>query len=199
MADTTSLPTPIIQDLSNCQLCREQLPLNPRPIFQIHSKAQILIIGQAPGIKAHENNIAFKDKSGERLMNWLGITEKEFYDESKVAMMPMSFCYPGKGTTGDLPPMPKCAPQWHQTILNSLPNIELTILIGAYAQNYYLPESRTLSLTQRVKNWKTFWPDYLPLPHPSPRNNIWLSKNRWFEKEVVDELQQRVNQFFRET
>lgn len=196
MTDKSSSIIPILQNLSDCQLCREQLPLSPRPIFQLHPKAKILIIGQAPGIKAHENNIAFKDKSGERLRHWLGVSEKQFYDEHKIAMMPMSFCYPGKGATGDLPPIKMCAPQWHQAILNSMPAIELTILIGSYAQNYYLPESRSISLTQRVKNWKTFWPDFLPLPHPSPRNNIWLSKNPWFEKEVVHKLQQCVSQFF---
>ncbi len=195
MAKKTPPTIPIIQSLTKCQLCQKQLPLNPKPIFQLHTDAHILIIGQAPGIKAHENQIAFKDKSGERLRQWLGVTEEQFYDEHKIAMMPMSFCYPGKGPTGDLPPIKKCAPQWHQDILNTLPAIELTLLIGSYAQNYYLPEARSLTLTARVKNWKSYWPDYLPLPHPSPRNNIWLSKNRWFENEVVQELQQRVNQF----
>ncbi len=196
MAKKTLQTIPIFQNLSDCQLCREQLPLIPRPIFQLHPKARILIIGQAPGIKAHETQIAFKDKSGERLRQWLGVTEEQFYDEHKIAMMPMSFCYPGKGATGDLAPISVCAPHWHQDILNTLSSVELTLLIGTYAQNYYLPESRSISLTERVRNWKSYWPDYLPLPHPSPRNNIWLSKNRWFEEQVVRELQQRIQCFF---
>ena len=150
-----------------------------------------MIIGQAPGTKAHESGKPWNDASGERLRQWLGVTPEQFYDEALFAIVPMGFCYPGKGKSGDLPPRPECAAQWMKLVLRHLENIELTILIGAYSQSYFL-KTKSGDLTQTVKNWKSFAPKQFPLPHPSPRNNIWLAKNRWFEKNLVTELQKTI-------
>jgi len=184
--------TPIFKQASQCQNCAEFLPLGANPIFQLHPQAKLLVIGQAPGTAAHETGIAFNDPSGVRLRKWLGVSDEQFYNPELMAMMPMSFCYPGRGKSGDLPPVKVCAPLWHKKILKALPNIELTLLIGKYAQDAYLVNDEKLNLTETVKKWKQFWPEFIPLPHPSPRNNIWLKKNEWFEREVIPTLQKKI-------
>lgn len=182
----------LLHNIRQCTICEKHLPLGPRPIVSAHSNAKIVIIGQAPGTSVHKTGIPWDDPSGKQLRKWLGVIDAVFYDETKIALMPMGFCYPGKGTSGDLPPRPECAPQWHQMILDNMPKIELTILIGMYSQNYYLKEKAKKTLTESVRNFKAYLPNYLPLPHPSPRNRFWLTKNPWFEKEVLPELKSRV-------
>lgn len=159
-----------------------------------HPESKIAIIGQAPGRLVHASGIPWDDKSGENLRNWMGISEAEFYNTSKVAILPMGFCYPGTGKSGDLPPRPECAPQWHNKLWQHMPNIQLTLLIGQYAQKYYLKNKLKKSLTESVKCYKEYLPDHFVLPHPSPRNNIWRAKNRWFETEVLPVLQEKVRQ-----
>jgi len=170
-----------------CTLCKATIP-EPNPILRAHQDARLLIIGQAPGTKVHASGIPWDDASGKRLRQWLHMSDSDFYDESKVAIVPMGFCYPGKGKSGDLPPRPECAPKWHEQVLQQMPNIRCTLLIGQYAQQYYLPGS-SKTLTERVSNWRTHAPDYFMLPHPSPRNQMWLRRNPWFEEELVPELQ----------
>jgi uracil-DNA glycosylase len=155
--------------------------------------AKILIAGQAPGRIVHETGIPFDDASGNRLREWLGISKDIFYDESNIAILPMGFCYPGKGKTGDLPPRAECAIAWRNNLLKQFTQLQLTLVIGQYAQSYHLPKNK-LSLTETVKAWQDYWPIVLPLPHPSPRNNIWLKRNPWFESEVIPVLRQRVNE-----
>lgn len=176
-----------IAEIAQCQICAQHLEHGCRPVVQAHPDAKILIIGQAPGLKVHKSGIPFNDASGERLRDWMGVDKDHFYDPHFLAIMPMGFCYPGKGKSGDLPPRKECAPQWHQQLLNQLPNIELILLIGQYAQDYYLA-NKPKTLTETVQAWQQYQPKYLPLPHPSPRNNIWLKKNPWFEQELVPHL-----------
>ncbi len=177
----------VLNEARNCRLCAKQLPHEPRPVLRAHANARLLIIGQAPGSKVHASGIPWDDPSGDRLRNWLGINKNLFYDETQIAIIPMGFCYPGKGRSGDLPPRPECAPQWHAALLSRMPNIQLTLLIGQYAQRYYLgKQHRTLTAT--VKAWRNYLPHYFALPHPSPRNQLWLKKNPWFETEVLSEV-----------
>lgn len=183
----------LIDDVGACSLCEAHLPLGPRPIFQIHPDAKILIAGQAPGKKVHETGIPFDDPSGKRLREWLGLTKDEFYDPKKVAILPMGFCYPGTGKTGDLPPRPECAPEWRKQLLALLDQLQLTIVLGSYAQKYHFG-SDSSSVTELVKSWRQYWTQKVPLPHPSPRNNIWLKNNPWFEQELVPVLKQRVSE-----
>ena len=182
----------IINEVRGCTLCATQLPLLPRPILQIHPYARILIAGQAPGRKAHDSGIPFDDASGQRLRAWMGIDSEVFYNPEKVAILPMGFCYPGSGKSGDLPPRPECADQWRDRLLELMPKIRLTLLIGQYAQQWHLRETRKTNLTETVIAWREYWPAELPLPHPSPRNNRWLKKNPWFEKYVIPALQRKV-------
>ncbi|HEX9601796.1 MAG TPA: uracil-DNA glycosylase family protein [Mariniflexile sp.] len=182
----------LLSNIRQCTICEKHLPLGPRPIVSAHSNAKIVIIGQAPGTKVHKTGIPWDDASGKQLRNWLGVTDAVFYDETKIAIMPMGFCYPGKGKSGDLPPRPECATQWHKPLLEHLPNVELILLIGMYAQNYYLKSNAKKTLTETVANFKAYLPMYLPLPHPSPRNRFWLTKNPWFEVEVLPELKEKV-------
>lgn len=182
----------LLDEIRNCTLCAEHLPLGPRPVLTAHRDAKILVVGQAPGTKVHNTGIPWNDQSGERLRDWLQVSLDTFYDPTKFAIVPMGFCYPGKGKSGDLPPRPECAPTWHQKVINQLPNIELTLLIGQYAQWYYLKERRYKTLTETVKNYEDFLPEFIPTPHPSPRNIFWLRKNPWFEFEVVPLLSERV-------
>jgi uracil-DNA glycosylase len=178
-------------EISNCTICEIDLPLGPRPVVQINPNARILIAGQAPGTKVHQSGVPFDDASGKRLREWLGVSSQQFYDENKFAILPMGFCYPGKGTSGDLPPRPECAAHWRERVLAKLEDIELTLVIGQYAMTYHLPEYRK-NVTKTVTNWKAFWPSIMPLPHPSPRNNRWLKNNPWFEKDCLPRLQSRV-------
>ncbi|MBG9998952.1 uracil-DNA glycosylase family protein [Pseudoalteromonas sp. NSLLW24] len=182
----------LIDQVSKCVICDPHLPLGARPVIQFNPNARILIAGQAPGIKVHETGVPFNDASGNRLREWLGLTRDEFYDANNIAILPMSFCYPGRGKSGDLPPRKECAPAWREQLLAALPNIELTIVLGKYAQAYHLPETKKMPLTELVKSWREYWPNYLVLPHPSPRNNIWLKKNPWFEQDVLPELGKRI-------
>jgi uracil-DNA glycosylase len=171
------------------------LPHGPRPVVQISRSATILIAGQAPGRRVHETGIPFNDPSGERLREWMGIDSAVFYDDKKIALLPMGFCYPGTGDNGDLPPRPECAPAWREALLANLPKLQLTIVIGQYAQAYHLKsdlKTGKQSVTDAVRAWKTYWPDQIPLPHPSPRNQLWVKKNPWFEREVLPALRKRV-------
>ncbi len=174
-----------------CETCIKFLPNKPKPIFQFNENSRIMITGQAPGQKVHDAGIPFFDKSGETLRRWLGVTEEQFYNPSLFAIVPMGFCFPGKGKTGDLPPRPECAPQWHEKILQQFKQLQLTLLIGTYAQDYYLKNNKD-NLTETVKNYTDFLPAYFPLVHPSPLNFRWQAKNPWFESEVVPVLQKKV-------
>jgi len=183
----------LVSRVKECTLCEKHLPHRVRPVFQIHPNAKILIAGQAPGKKAHESGVPFDDASGDRLRAWMGVSKEVFYDPIKVAILPMGFCYPGKTKNGDLPPRPECEPAWRKQLLQQLSNIELVLVLGKYAQNYHFSETNC-SLTELVKSWETYWPDKIPLPHPSPRNNRWLSKNTWFEDDVIPSLQKKCRQ-----
>ncbi|MGB1236878.1 MAG: uracil-DNA glycosylase family protein [Pseudomonadales bacterium] len=177
-------------EIAKCDLCTAQLPYPPRPVCQLASEAKILIIGQAPGLKVQQSGVPFDDASGERLRHWLGVNATEFYNPQHFAILPMGLCYPGRGKSGDLPPLPICARTWHSQVLAQLTHVKLTLLIGKYAQDHYLEDK--LNLTARTLQWRNYWPDYLPIPHPSGRNNIWLKKNPWFIEEVVPVLRDRV-------
>ncbi|MFT5693576.1 MAG: uracil-DNA glycosylase [Oceanicoccus sp.] len=183
----------LIDDARSCTLCAPQLIDGVRPVFQVHPTAKILIAGQAPGKRVHQSGIPFDDASGDRLRDWMGISKDTFYCAEKIAILPMGFCYPGKGKSGDLPPRPECAIQWRAKFLQQLPKIQLTLVIGQYAHSYHFPEKKK-SLTETVKAWHDYWPNVVPLPHPSPRNNIWLHRNSWFEKDVLPSLRQRVRE-----
>lgn len=180
----------LLKDIRACHRCEANLPMGPRPIVQHHPDARILIVGQAPGRRVHESGIPFNDPSGERLREWLGIAPETFYDERTVALLPMAFCYPGTGKSGDLPPRKECE-DWRAPLMALLPNVELTIVLGQYAQRYHFPEHKG-NLTTLVQAWQTSWPEKVPLPHPSPRNNLWLKKNPWFERDLIPHLQAQV-------
>lgn len=182
----------LITELKSCREC-SGLPLGPSPVFQVDRKSRLLIIGQAPGVKAHESGIAWNDASGERLRDWMGIGKEDFYDKKKIAIIPMGMCYPGKGEKGDLPPRKECFPLWHSRLMDSMPELELILLTGQYAQAAYLKNTRKKNLSETVKCFREYSPRFFPLPHPSPLNNIWLARNRWFEEEIVPELRQTVS------
>ena len=184
--------TKLVKEIRSCTLCTEHLPLGPRPIIQVSSTAKILIVGQAPGSRVHETGIPFDDPSGDRLREWMGIDKEIFYDDKKIALVPMGFCFPGTGKSGDLPPRPECADTWRVKLLEQLSDIKLTIIVGQYAQAWHLGKSSKENLTETVMAWKSYWPKAIPLPHPSPRNNIWLKKNPWFEEEVLPSLRRKV-------
>jgi uracil-DNA glycosylase len=184
----------LLKDVRSCTLCAAQLPLGPRPVLQFSASATILIAGQAPGTKVHESGIPFQDASGDRLRDWMGIDAKLFYDAKRIAIVPMGFCYPGRGRSGDLPPRPECAATWRAALMARLTKLQLILLIGQYAQDWHLGERQKENLTETVKNWRDYWPAMLPLPHPSPRNNIWLKRNSWFESELLPPLRRRVRQ-----
>ena len=166
----------------------------PRPIINTSKHSRILIIGQAPGQKVQNSGIPWDDASGKELRSWLNVTEEKFYNPKIFALMPMGMCFPGSGKSGDLPPRKECAIAWHEKVWSQMPNIQLTLLIGKYAQEYYLKEKAKENLTETVRNYKSYLPNYLPLPHPSPRNNIWKKKNQWFEQYILPELKKRVEQ-----
>lgn len=186
-------PFAIIEEVKSCKECSTDLPLGPRPVLQIHPDAKVLIAGQAPGLKVHQTGVPFDDQSGDRLRDWMGIDKTVFYDATKIAILPMGFCFPGTGKSGDLPPRKECAAKWRQQLLDLMPKIETTLVIGQYALHWHLADSKKKNLTETVKAWQEYWPENLPLPHPSPRNNIWLKKNEWFEQEVLPELKIKVN------
>ena len=176
----------------NCRACEAVLPLGPRPVLQAGAQARILIVGQAPGLRVHTTEVPWDDLSGERLRAWMGVDKAFFYDASRVAIIPMGYCYPGRGAGGDLPPRRECAELWLDHLLARLPHIELTLLVGQYAQQHFLGKRRKASLTETTKAWRDYAPHYLPTPHPSPRNQPWFKQNPWFSEEVVPALQARV-------
>ncbi len=180
----------LLERIRGCRECEEHLPSGPRPVIQAAAEAKILIIGQAPGRRVHQSGIPWDDPSGDRLRDWMGIDRDQFYDPNLVAIMRMGFCYPGSGISGDLPPRKVCARHWHQPLLEQLTSIEVTLLIGNYAQAHYLPGGRKRTLTTSVANWRSYAPAIFPLPHPSPRNNGWLKHNQWFAEDVMPTLRQ---------
>ena len=184
-----------VTDLANtiraCTICTG-LPLGPKPIFQFSRNSKILIAGQAPGRLTHQKGIPFDDPSGVRLRNWLGVTSEQFHDPNLFAIVPMGFCFPGTGKSGDLPPRPECADVWREKVLASLQKVKLTLVVGAYALDYHLGDLQKHTLTQTVAAWREYWPGILPLPHPSPRNGYWLKKNPWFEDDVLHALRAKI-------
>ncbi len=188
---------PLLDEVRACRHCAADLPLGPRPVLQAAPGARILIAGQAPGRQVHASGIPFDDRSGERLRAWLGIDRETFYDASRIAILPLGFCYPGSGAGGDLPPRPECAALWRRRLLDALPKIELVLALGRYAQDYHLGVA-AVTLTARVRAWRDDWPRVLPLPHPSPRNNRWFGQNPWFEAEVLPALRARVKRLLQE-
>nr|WP_294906153.1 uracil-DNA glycosylase family protein [uncultured Lacibacter sp.] len=182
----------LLSNIHNCTVCSRYLPLGAKPVLRFSAKSRIIIIGQAPGIKAHNSGVPWNDASGERLRSWLGVDASTFYDADKFALIPMGFCYPGKGKSGDNPPRPECAPLWHPQLFAKAKSAQLKILIGNYAQAYYLGNKQKSTLTETVKAFAEYLPDTFVLPHPSPRNNIWLKKNSWFEKELLPVLKEKV-------
>lgn len=181
----------LILEVRNCRECESDLPLGPRPVLAAHKNSRILVVGQAPGIRVHKSGVPWDDPSGKRLREWMGIEPETFYDETKIAIIPMGFCYPGTGPSGDLPPRPECKKLWHDRLFGKLTNVKLTLVIGSYAHAYCLGKKRKPSLTRTVKDWKEYTPEMLPLPHPSPRNNRWLKNNPWFGEEVLPWLKRR--------
>ncbi len=181
----------LLDEIRQCTHCAASLPAGPRPVLQLHRDARILIAGQAPGRKVHEKGVPFADPSGDRLRQWTGLSPQVFYDPTQIAILPMGFCYPGSGKAGDNPPRPECAEKWRRRSLEQLENLQLTLVIGRYALDYHLPQAGS-SVTSSVMNWRASWPEIVPLPHPSPRNNRWLRNNPWFEAELIPQLQQRI-------
>lgn len=182
----------LLREIRSCRVCEKFLPLGPRPILAASSKSRIVVIAQAPGRIVHETGVPWNDKSGDNLRKWMGVDRSTFYDPEKFALMPMGFCYPGRGKSGDLPPRPECAPLWHVRLLNLMTDVRLVLLIGQYAQKYYLREKAKSTLTETIHHFEEYLPNYFPLPHPSPRNNIWQAKNRWFAEKILPELKIRV-------
>lgn len=183
----------LLPEIRACRICAEHLPLGPRPVLQVHRAAPILIAGQAPGRRVHASGIPFQDPSGVRLREWMGVSEEVFYDPRRIAILPMGFCFPGSGSSGDKPPRRECAPAWREAVLEELPNVRLTLVLGKYAQAYHLGAG-VESVTAAVSAWREYWPEKLPLPHPSPRNQGWFKKNAWFETEVLPELKSRIEE-----
>jgi len=183
----------LLKNIRACTICEAHLPLGARPVLQFSPKARILIAGQAPGRKSHESGVPFDDASGNRLREWMGVSSETFYNPEKVAILPMGFCYPGSGKSGDNPPRPECELAWRRQLLDQLSRLEVTLVLGQYAQAFHFGKS-SLSLTELVKSWRDYWPHMVPLPHPSPRNNIWLSKNTWFECELLPPLRARISE-----
>ena len=185
----------LLTEIRACRVCAKHLPLGPRPVVRVSASARILILSQAPGTRVHETGLTFNDRSGDRLREWLGIDRNTFYDESRVAVLGMGFCYPGRDAKGgDLPPRPECAPLWHPRLLAELPKVELTLLVGSYAIDYYLPDSRRNSMTETVYHWRDYLPAYWPLPHPSWRTTAWEQKNPWFKRRLLPDLRKRVRE-----
>ena len=189
---TNTAFTKLQKNIRACTLCSAHLPLGPRPVVQISRTARILIAGQAPGSKVHASGVPFDDASGDRLRDWLGLDRETFYDASSVAILPMAFCYPGTGKSGDLPPRPECAVAWREKILRELSAVKLTLVIGQYAMEWHFGLRAKATLTETVRAWREFSPQLWPLPHPSPRNNIWLKMNPWFARDVLPELRRQI-------
>ncbi len=183
----------LLAEVRACRLCEAHLPLGPRPVLRADAGARVLIVGQAPGTRVHATGIPWNDPSGDRLRAWLAVDRDAFYDERRFAIIPVGLCYPGRGRSGDLPPRPECAPLWHPRLRALLPDIGLTLLVGQYAQAFYLGGRQKSTLTDTVRAWAGYLPEFLPLPHPSPRNTRWLAVNPWFEQDVIPVLRKRVH------
>lgn len=189
----------LVQSIRECKVCTEFLPFPPRPVLRAQTSARLLIVGQAPGLKVHQTGIPWNDPSGDRLRSWLGIDRKLFYDDRKIAIIPMGFCYPGRHQRGgDLPPRSECARLWRAQLLNLLPNIQIIVLAGMYAQQWHLGERAKKTLTETVHAWREYSPTIFPLPHPSFRNNLWLRENVWFEQELLPELREHIKLLMQE-
>jgi uracil-DNA glycosylase len=198
MTDEIAKPMTVLDKLlhqaRSCTLCAPHLPFEPRPVLRAAATARLLIVGQAPGRKVHETGIPWNDPSGDRLRSWLGMDRDTFYDERRIAIIPTGLCFPGTGKGGDLPPRPECAPLWHPPLRAALKDIRLTLLIGQYAQAYYLGDRCKKNLTETVAAWREYLPEFIPLPHPSPRNQLWLKRNPWFERDLLPVLRQKVGE-----
>jgi len=183
----------LLKQIRACRLCADELPLGPRPVLRGRVTARLLVVGQAPGTRVHETGIPWNDPSGDRLRAWMQIDREMFYDESRIAIIPMGYCYPGRNARGgDLPPRKECAETWLPKLLPHFPRVELTLLVGGYAHEHYLKDRAKETLTETVKAWREYLPRYLPLPHPSFRNLRWLRLNPWFEREVIPELRKNI-------
>ncbi len=182
----------LLHQIADCEVCKGLLPHEPRPVMNATVQSKVVIIGQAPGSKVHQTGIPWDDPSGNLLRKWMGIDNETFYDPNLIGIVPMGFCYPGKGKSGDLPPRPECAPLWHPQLFERMNDIQLILLIGQYAQRYYLETAVKRNLTETVRCFDDYLPRYLPLPHPSPRNRFWMGKNPWFAEEVLPVLKMRV-------
>jgi uracil-DNA glycosylase len=183
----------LLREIRACRICEKHLPFGPNPVLRASTTARILVVGQAPGTKVHATGIPWNDASGERLRAWMDVDRDTFYDESRIAIVPMGFCYPGRGTGGDKPPRPECARTWHPRLIPMLKNVRLTLLIGQYAHRYFLRERRKDSLTETVRAFAEYLPDHMPMVHPSPRNQGWLKRHAWFEKDLLPVLRERVH------
>lgn len=181
----------LMKQMRACAICTD-LPLGPRPLFKVDARARVLIAGQAPGRITHQKGIPFDDPSGNRLRDWLGVDRDTFYNDPRIAILPMGFCFPGTGTSGDLPPRVECAPKWRERALAMMPELELTLIIGRYAIDWHMPDAKGQSITALASDWQAAWPDQLVMPHPSPRNNRWLKTNPWFEEDVIPALRMRM-------
>lgn len=190
--DVQSSLDELLKQVRACRICEAHLPLGPRPVLRARASARLLLASQAPGIRVHRTGIPWNDPSGDELRAWLGLSKEEFYDESKIAIIPMGLCYPGSGTRGDLPPRKECAEHWHARLLEHLPNLCLTILIGMYAQRYYLGKRRKATLTETVRAYREYLPEYWPVPHPSGRNQYWHQANPWFRQDILPTLRETV-------
>ncbi|MBT5050435.1 MAG: uracil-DNA glycosylase family protein [Rhodospirillaceae bacterium] len=185
----------LLRDVRGCNLCAEKLPLGPRPVVKGTPSARIMIVGQAPGTKVHQSGVPWDDASGRRLRDWLDLDDGTFYDEDLIAIVPMGFCYPGANPKGgDNPPRPECAPLWHPPLRGALPHIELTLLVGQYAQRWYLKGRMKKTMTETVRSFRDYLPEFLPTPHPSWRTTAWQNKNPWFEAEIVPDMRRRVHE-----
>ena len=192
MCMAQSLLDTVAAEARACRVCAAQLPLGPRPVFLVGAGALLMIVGQAPGRRVHETGIPWNDPSGDQLRGWLRMDRARFYDTSRIAIVPTGLCYPGSGERGDLPPRPECAPLWHPRFRAALPRVRLTLLVGMHAQAYYLRGKRKKTMAETVRAWRDYLPEYFPLPHPSPRNRLWMKNNPWFVKEVLPALRRRV-------
>ena len=186
----------LLKEIRKCTICAEHLPLGPRPVIEASERSKVILVGQAPGTKVHESGVPWGDQSGKKLRQWLGVNDEQFYNSDIFGIVPMGFCYPGKGKSGDLPPRKECAETWHSRVFDSFRSVELILLIGTYAQDYFLTEDER-NLTEKVKNYKDYLPEFWPVPHPSPVNRFWRSRNPWFETEVVPKLQDHVQKLLR--
>ena len=182
----------LLFEIRSCRVCAASLTAGPRPIVQFGETSRIVIIGQAPGSKVHLSGVPWADDSGDRLRQWTGLSKDSFYDPAKVALVPMGFCYPGKGQSGDLPPRPECAPLWHRRVMDLLPSGRLTLLVGTYAQKHYIPTAKRRTMTELVRTFDTQPDGFFPLPHPAWRSMIWMRRNPWYEAEILPVLQSKV-------